>query len=116
MILSIEGFLTRSPATSKEIQVATGLSQTAVSRRLRDMESRIVPIKSGRSVRYAITRNAFGGDDSLPLFMATIPLSPIFGLWLTVVFMLSQERDTQLSSWGTMDQVFLMGCRIFSMI
>jgi hypothetical protein len=69
MILSIEDFLTRSPATSKEIQVATGLSQTAVSRRLRDMESRIVPIKSGRSVRYAITQSALGGDDSLPLFM-----------------------------------------------
>ena len=68
-MLSIEDFLTRSPATSKEIQSATGLSQTAVSRRLRDMDSRIVPIKNGRSVRYAMTQNAFGSDDNLPLFM-----------------------------------------------
>jgi hypothetical protein len=33
------------------------------------MASKIVLIKNGRSVRYAMTRNALGADDNLPLLM-----------------------------------------------
>jgi hypothetical protein len=69
MPVSIEEYLVRGPATSREIQAATGLSQAAVSRQLRRMRARIVTFKEGRSPRYAITRNAFGGDDKLPLYM-----------------------------------------------
>lgn len=69
MSLSIREYLTRGPATSKEIQATTGLSQAAVSRQLRQMSANIITFKEGRSPLYAITRNAFGGDDRLPLFM-----------------------------------------------
>jgi len=69
MALSIRDYLTRGAATSKEIQAATGLSQAAVSRQLRGMGDSIITLPSGRSPRYALTRNAFGGDDKLPLFM-----------------------------------------------
>lgn len=69
MSISIEEYLARGPATSREIQAATGLSQTAVSRQLRRMSARIITFKEGRSPQYAITRNAFGGNDRLPLYM-----------------------------------------------
>ncbi|WPD22788.1 MAG: type II toxin-antitoxin system HipA family toxin YjjJ [Candidatus Electrothrix scaldis] len=60
-------YLQRGPATSKEIQAATGLSQAAVSRRLRSMGDRVVRVREGRAILYAVTRNAFGGTDKLPL-------------------------------------------------
>jgi len=69
MSLSIREYLGRGPATSKEIQAVTGLSQTVVARQLRNMGSGVIKLPSGRSPRYAITRNAFGGDDRLPLVM-----------------------------------------------
>jgi len=69
MSISIGEYLTRGPATSREIQAATGLSQAAVSRQLRQMSASIIKFKEGRSPLYAITRNAFGGDDKLPLYM-----------------------------------------------
>ena len=69
MPLSISEILERGPATSKEIQFSTGLSQTAVARQLREMSYYVIKLKKGRSVRYAMTRNAFGGDDRLPLYM-----------------------------------------------
>ena len=69
MPLSIRDYLERGPATSREIQAATGLSQTAVSRQLRGMRDSVIKFQSGRSPGYALTRNAFGGDDRLPLFM-----------------------------------------------
>lgn len=69
MPLSIREYLARGPATSKEIQSATDLSQAAVSRQLRSLGDSVVRLPSGRSPRYAMTRNAFGGDDRLPLFM-----------------------------------------------
>jgi len=69
MSLSIEEYLTRGPAASREIQAATGLSQTAVSRQLRRMSASIIKFKEGRSPLYAITRNAFGGNDRLPLYI-----------------------------------------------
>jgi len=69
MSVSIGEYLARGPATSKELQAATGLSQAAVSRQLRRMNASIIQFKEGRSPQYAITRNAFGGDDRLPLYM-----------------------------------------------
>ncbi len=69
MSVSIGEYLTRGPATSREIQAATGLSQAAVSRQLRRMSANVIQFKEGRSPLYAITRNAFGGDDKLPLYM-----------------------------------------------
>ncbi len=69
MSLSIREFLERRPATSKELQDATGMSQATVSRELRGMGDSVVKLPGGRSPRYAMTRNAFGGDDKLPLFM-----------------------------------------------
>ncbi len=68
MSLSIKEYLLRGPATSREIQAETGLSQAAVSRQLRSMGDSVVRLQSGRSPRYAVTRNAFGGDDKLPLY------------------------------------------------
>ncbi len=67
MPLSIREYLGRGPSTSKEIQAATGLSQTAVARQLRDLGDNIIRLKGGRSPRYALTRNAFGGNNKLPL-------------------------------------------------
>ncbi|WDP90816.1 MAG: type II toxin-antitoxin system HipA family toxin YjjJ [Desulfobacter sp.] len=68
-MLSIIEYLERGPSTSKEIQAATGLSQSTVSRMLKKTADRIVQIQDGRSVRYAATCNAFGGNDKLPLNM-----------------------------------------------
>lgn len=67
MVLSIRDFLSRGPATSREIQASTGLSQAAVSRQLRGMGDSVIKLSSGRTPRYAVTRPAFGGDDRLPL-------------------------------------------------
>lgn len=69
MPLSIIEYLERGPATSKEIQAATGLNQSAVARQLRSLGDNIIRWQSGRSPRYAATRNAFGGNDKLPLNM-----------------------------------------------
>jgi hypothetical protein len=68
MTQSIEEILERGPATSKEIQSATGQNQSWVSRRLRELGDRIIRLKAGRTPRYALTRNAFGSDDRLPLY------------------------------------------------
>jgi hypothetical protein len=67
MALSIKEYLERGPATSREIQAATGLSQSAVARQLRGMGKNIIKLQNGRSPRYATTCNAFGGNDKLPL-------------------------------------------------
>ncbi|MEL6301540.1 MAG: type II toxin-antitoxin system HipA family toxin YjjJ [Pseudomonadota bacterium] len=61
--------LKASPATSREIQARTGLSQPTVARYLRELGTSIVKIPNGRSPRYALTRNAFGASDELPLFL-----------------------------------------------
>lgn len=80
MSTHIEEYLERGPASSKEIQAITGLSQTAVARQLRNLSNRIITLKEGRSRRYALTTNAFGADDSLPLVMVdphgnTVPVA-----------------------------------------
>lgn len=69
MQLSIREYLKLGPATSKEIQVHTGLSQTAVARQLRNLGNGAIKLQNGRTPMYALTRNAFGGDDKLPLSM-----------------------------------------------
>ena len=66
MPLSIREYLGRGPSTSREIQAATGLSQSSVARRLREMEDAVVQLPMGRSIRYAATCNAFGSNDKLP--------------------------------------------------
>lgn len=65
--LTIKEYIERGPSTSKEIQAATGLSQSSVARRLREMGDRVVQIQEGRVIRYAATCNAFGADDRIPL-------------------------------------------------
>ncbi|MFH2135506.1 MAG: type II toxin-antitoxin system HipA family toxin YjjJ [Pseudomonadota bacterium] len=69
MALTINELLLRGPATSKEMQAATGLSQTAVSRQLRGMGDAVVVLANTRPPRYALTRNAFGGNNKLPIAM-----------------------------------------------
>ncbi|MBL4623350.1 MAG: type II toxin-antitoxin system HipA family toxin YjjJ [Immundisolibacteraceae bacterium] len=69
MPISIRQFLAQGPATSKQIQEATELKQSAVSTALREMGARVVTFKKGRSPFYAMTCNAFGSGDSLPLTM-----------------------------------------------
>ena len=69
MPLSIREYLARGPATSKEIQAGTGLSQSSVARQLRSLGNDITRLQDGRSLRYAVTRNAFGGNDKLPVSM-----------------------------------------------
>jgi hypothetical protein len=68
MALSISDYLSRGAATSKEIQAATGFNQTAVSRQLKGMGDRIVTLPNGRSPKYALTCNAFGVGDKIPLY------------------------------------------------
>ncbi|MCP4672679.1 MAG: type II toxin-antitoxin system HipA family toxin YjjJ [Desulfobacula sp.] len=67
MPLSIREYLERGSSTSKEIQAATGLSQSSVARQLRVLGNSVIRLKKGRSIRYAVTCNAFGGNDKLPL-------------------------------------------------
>ncbi len=67
MPLSVREYLERRPATSKEIQAVTGLSQRAVSRHLESMGASVIKLKRGRSYFYVVTCNAFGGNDALPL-------------------------------------------------
>ncbi len=69
MPISIKEYLAQGPATSKEIQAATGLSQSSVARQLRNMGESIIKLQKGRIPRYAATCNAFGGNDKLPLSM-----------------------------------------------
>ena len=65
--LSIEQLLTKSPATSADLQRALGASQTHVAKLLRGLGSKIVSVREGRSIRYMLTKNAFGGNDRLPI-------------------------------------------------
>ena len=65
---SITETLQQGPASSKELQDASGLSQRSVSRHLKEMGGHIVVMKDGRTPKYALTTNAFGSSDNLPLF------------------------------------------------
>lgn len=68
MALSILDVLRRAPSSSKELQSATGLSQTTVSRQLRSFGDQVVRLGSGRATRYALARNAFNSGNNLPLY------------------------------------------------
>ena len=61
--------LQRGPASSKELQIATGMLQRTVARHLTAMGDRIIKIPAGRSPKYALAVNAFGSGDDLPLFI-----------------------------------------------
>lgn len=67
MPVSISEYLKSGPLTSKEIQTMTGLNQSAVARQLRGLSDTVIKLPGGRSPRYALTRNAFGGNNKLPL-------------------------------------------------
>ncbi len=67
MPLSVSDYLEQGPATSKEIQAATGLSQKAVSRHIHHLGDSVIKLRDGRSFRYVIAQSAFGGSDTLPL-------------------------------------------------
>jgi len=67
MSISVRNFLESGPATSKEIQIGTNLNQRAVSRQLQSMGDSVIKLRYGRTYRYMVTCNAFGGSDSLPL-------------------------------------------------
>lgn len=62
-------YLRQGPATSKGIQAYIGLSQASVSRQLRSLGNGVIKFKNGRTTSYALTCNAFGGNDRLPLSM-----------------------------------------------
>ena len=65
---SIEDYLaTYGPATAKILQAHTGMSQVAVSRRLKTLGNRIVRVNIGRTPLYALARNAFAPDVEIPL-------------------------------------------------
>lgn len=68
MTLSIIESLQRSPASSRELQLLTGLSQATISRQLGSLGDRIVKIGSGRATRYAMAANAFEVGDRVPLY------------------------------------------------
>ncbi|SLM32153.1 HipA domain protein [Desulfamplus magnetovallimortis] len=70
---SIKEYLKRGPAKSKEIQAYTGLSQGSISTKLKAMGDKIVRIQDGRAPRYAMSREAFGGGNRIPI--STVDLS-----------------------------------------
>ena len=55
--------------TSRQLQAATGLGQPAVSRQIGLLGDRVVKLPNGRHPKYALTRNAFGSGDKIPLFV-----------------------------------------------
>ena len=59
--------LVERPLTSRELQAALGRSQAWTSTALGALGQRIVRLRSGRRVRYALARDAFGGDDRIPV-------------------------------------------------
>lgn len=67
MSSSVREYLAQRPATSKEIQAATGLTQSAVARKIKSLGNSVVKLANGRSPKYAVTKNAFGANDRLPL-------------------------------------------------
>jgi len=72
MAISIIEILRQGPAGSRELRDRTGLSQATISRQLSALGDQVVRIGRGRNTRYALTTNAFGVGNSLPLY-ATDP-------------------------------------------
>lgn len=67
--VSVAQCLDSDNLTSKQLQAATELGQSAVSRQLKLLGSQVVKLPNGRNPKYALTRNAFGSDDKIPLFV-----------------------------------------------
>jgi hypothetical protein len=57
------------PATSKELQDHSGLSQAAVSRQIRALGDRVVRLSDRRPPLYILACDAFGGGSRHPLYM-----------------------------------------------
>jgi hypothetical protein len=58
-------YLNFNIATSKEIQINTGINQMGVSRYLRSLGDKVIKIPNGKSPKYALTTNAFGVGDRI---------------------------------------------------
>lgn len=67
MLRSVLDVLKKGPVSSKEIQVQSGLNQTAVSRMLNELREDVVTFKRGRVPFYALTRGRFSSDNKMPL-------------------------------------------------
>lgn len=68
MNTAIEARLEHGLATSKQLQAATGMSQSSVSRRLRELGNAVVRVQRGRDTLYALKVNAFGAGGDIPLY------------------------------------------------
>lgn len=65
---AIEDYLAvHGPATARALQAHTGLSQAAVSRRLKALGGRIVRVTVDGKPHYALAGNAYGPDAGFPL-------------------------------------------------
>ncbi len=69
---SVSEYLARGVATSKELQRLTGLSQPAISKQINQLGDTVVRIPGGRAPLYALTRNAFGVGDRVPLYLIDV--------------------------------------------
>ena len=65
---TVEELIAQENLTSRQLQALTGRSQPWVSARLQELGDRVVRLRSGRSVRYALARPAFGSDDRIPVW------------------------------------------------
>jgi hypothetical protein len=72
LALTVLQFLQRGSANSKQIQLATGLSQAVVSRRLKKLSSQIITADKHRPPVYSLTRNAFGAGNRMPIVMVDL--------------------------------------------
>lgn len=63
--------LARGPCSSRELQGRLGVSQSTVSRLLRDAGQQVARLGQGRAVCYAGVRQVFGLAASLPLYWVT---------------------------------------------
>lgn len=59
--------LAAGPRTSRELQAALGRSQSRVSTALGALGTSVVRLRAGRTVRYALVRDAFDAGDRLPV-------------------------------------------------
>jgi len=67
MSLSVLKLLQSSAATSKQIQLATGLSQAVVSRTLNKLGDKVIKINKQRPPKYFLSREAFGAGNKIAL-------------------------------------------------
>lgn len=72
MALTVLQFLKQGSATSKQIQMATGLSQAVVSRHLNKLGTGIVTADKHRPPVYSLTRNALGTGNRIALVMVDL--------------------------------------------